>query len=383
MKSPRSESIVFVTSDLYCVKGYLLKQIKEASKSFDVCLVVNADQSDVHQLLGHSIKVKNFNIQRKISIIKDLHSLLSLFVFLLVYRPSIVHSTTPKAGLLAMVASFVARIPFRLHTFTGQVWLTRHGFFRYFLKNLDKLTALTATHILCDSHSQRSFLLQENVIREKNSSVILNGSIRGVDPEKFMPREDYREEIRRDQNIKDNSVLILYMARFTVDKGALLMADAFKELALKYDGVFLLMVGPDEESLAAKICSTLTGVEDRFAILNYTDCPEKYFAACDIFCLPSFREGFPMVLLNAAASAVPVVASRIYGSSDVVMDRQTGLLFNSGDVTDLVNKLSFFLDDLDSMRSFGINARNFAIQNFSENEITMELMKVYRNRGFH
>lgn len=382
MSSSKSNSIVFVTSDLYYVKGFLVNQIKEAAKSFDVCLVANADRSSVHEIFGDSIAFKNFNIQRKIAIVQDVYSFLSLLLFLIIYRPSIVHSTTPKAGLFSMVSAFLARVPFRLHTFTGQVWQTKRGFYRSFLKMLDRLTAVTSTHILCDSHSQREYLLQESVVRKNKSHVILNGSIRGVDPNKFRPRIDYRVEVRWEINIPDNSILILYMARFTRDKGALLMAQAFRELASKNSDTFLLMVGPDEEDLSAEISSLLIDCKSSYALLNYTDSPERYFAACDIFCLPSYREGFPMVLLNAASSAVPVVASRIYGSSDVVVENKTGMLFNPGDVNELVEKLARLSGDKDLIKDFGKNARAFAINNFSEGQITRELMDIYRKRAF-
>jgi glycosyltransferase involved in cell wall biosynthesis len=383
MNHGNRESMVFVTSDLYYVKGFLINQIKEAAKSFEVYLVVNADLLELRSLFGDDIEFKNFNIQRRISIFKDLKSLFSLIYFFLASRPSIVHSTTPKAGLLSMVASFIARVPFRLHTFTGQVWVTKRGLYRYLLKILDRLTAALSTFILCDSHSQRLFLLTEKVIHDAKSGVILNGSIRGVDPNRFKPRADFRLEIRREFNIPDDSVLILYMARFTVDKGALLMINAFKDLALKSERVFLLMVGPDEERLTPAISKVMSGLDNRYRLVNYTDSPEKFFSASDIFCLPSYREGFPMVLLNAACSAVPVVASRIYGSSDVVLDNKTGLLFNSGDLNDLVEKLSILSSDLDMIRDFGENARNFAVSNFSERDILEELMRIYTERNFH
>lgn len=382
MKKIKKDSVLFITSDIYYVKVFLANQILEASKYFDVYLIVNADKQSVFDLFGNCVSFKHINIQRKISLFNDFISFLALVFFLMRTRPSIVHSTTPKAGLLSMVSSFITFIPFRMHTFTGQVWQTKFGIFRLFLKLLDRLTAITATHVLCDSHSQRDILISEGVLDEKKSYVILNGSIRGINSEKFSPNLDYRTEVRESMGIPSESTIILYMARFTRDKGALLMAQAFQKLALINPNLFLVMIGPDEENLAIDISALLINCKTNYRILSFTNSPEKYFASCDIFCLPSYREGFPMVLLNAAASGVPVVASRIYGTSDVVLDNKTGLLFNPGDLHDLVDKLAQITSDNESMVSFGFHARSFAISNFSESAITEILINIYRNRSF-
>lgn len=382
MKNIKREKILFVTSDLYYVKGFLVGQIKEAAKKFEVYLVVNATYSEVTSLFGDSVKFKNCGIERKISIFKDGISLLQMCILIFFLKPNIVHSTTPKAGLIAMLSSFINRVPFRMHTFTGQVWQTKKGVYKSLLKIIDKLTATTATHILCDSHSQRFFLIDNNVIDKKKSHVILNGSIRGIDSEKFSPSDVNRSKIRQELKITDVDVLILYMARFTIDKGAILMAQAFEKLVIRNPNVFLLMVGPDEENLADDINNLLNKYKYRYKILNYTDSPEKYFSACDIFCLPSYREGFPMVLLNAASSAVPVVASRIYGTSDIVLDQKTGFLFNPGDLDDLVEKLFNLSGNRNTINIFGKNARNYAVQNFSEKNITEALMNIYLHRKF-
>lgn len=376
MNKPKKK-IVFVTSDIYFVRGFLKDQIIAASKEYRVYLLVNSPKPELLELFDNSVSCYSFNIQRKISIFRDLSSLIELSLFLIKIRPDILHSTTPKAGLISMVAAYLTRIPVRIHTFTGQVWQTKTGFYRFLLKSLDTLTALTATFIICDSHSQRRVLIHEGVLEERKSTVILRGSIRGVDPNRFKPRLDKYQNMRHVLNLVSDAPIILYMARFTRDKGALLMAMAFKKMLLHGVNAHLLMVGPDEEGLKSNIKSILSPHDSSYTLVEYTTTPEEYFSSCDIFCLPSYREGFPMVLLNAAASGVPVISSRIYGSVDAVQENVTGLLFEVGSLDDFTEKLISLSVDKKKRKLLGINARNFAINNFSEEEITKGILNLY------
>ncbi len=370
--------MVFITSDLYYVKGFLSRQIKACATNYETYLVVNSDIQSVANVIGDSVTIVNLDIRRKISVLRDIYSLVLLIIFLFRVRPDIVHSTTPKAGFMAMMASFLTSTPIRIHTFTGQVWQTKTGAFRVLLKFMDKLTAKAATFILCDSHGQREFLLTENVLDPVKSSVLHRGSICGVDCERFRPSEDFRQQIRSKLGLEENEILVLYMARFTRDKGALLMADAINELLKNQNiKIHLLMIGPDEEGLINEINSKLFKFSKSFTIINYTDTPEIYFSAADLFCLPSYREGFPMVLLNASASGIPVVASRIYGTSDAVLDGETGLLFEPGNLEDLVEKLSLLICSQNLRKLYGLSARNFALNNFSESLITRSLLNLY------
>lgn len=376
------KKIVFVTSDLYYVKGFLSRQIKLASTKYEVYLIVNADMTEAASAIGKCGATLNFDIQRKISILKDLTSLVRLLLFFYKIKPDIVHSTTPKSGLLAMLAAFFARVPLKLHTFTGQVWQTKKGSFRLFLIFLDKLTARCADFVLTDSHSQRQVLIDHMVVSSQKSGVLGNGSICGVDLVRFNTGRDSRYFICEKYSIPTDSVILLYMARFTVDKGAVLMADAFAKIVSSTNyNTHLLMIGPDEDNLMAVIDATLSAYAGNYSILSYTDTPEKFFQAADIFCLPSYREGFPMVLLNSAACGLPVVASRIYGSSDAVIENETALMFEAGNLKDFSEKLLYLISDENLRKSFSKKSREFAVSNFSEDFVNSKLMELYLNKS--
>jgi glycosyltransferase involved in cell wall biosynthesis len=295
-------------------------------------------------------------------------------------RYDVVHSTTPKAGLLAMAAALIAHIPVRIHTFTGQVWQTRSGAMRWLLKATDGLTSSCATTVLVDGTNQLNFLLSHGVVSPSKARVLGNGSICGVDIDRFRPCDTFKGDVRSEFDIPEDDVVLVYMARLTVDKGALVMAKAFRILCSSGAGNFhLLMIGPDEENLTQEIESTVGEHRARLHMMGYTREPEKYIAAADVFCLPSYREGFPMVLLNAAACAVPAIASRIHGSTDAIVDTVTGLLHEAGDHEALVAHVLALANDVQLRRRLGDAARRRVVDLYSETVVTRELAGLYEN----
>jgi glycosyltransferase involved in cell wall biosynthesis len=373
--------VVFVTSDLYYVKAFLSRQIKLAAQRYDVTLIVNADPEEAARAIDYCGQVLNFSVSRKISLFRDLASLFRLIAFFIRHRPQVVHSTTPKAGMLAMLAARITGVRFRLHTFTGQVWQTRTGMMRKLLIATDRLTVACASLVLADSHGQLELLTEKGIVDAARAGVLGQGSICGVDPTRFMANSGTRADMRRQLQIPENTIIFLYMARFTVDKGAIAMADAFARLGKESNlPVHLLMVGPDEEDLTETIHGKLSGVAGKYSLINYTDTPERYFQCADVFCLPSYREGFPMVLLNAAAAELPVIASRIYGCTDAVVDGETGLLFEAGNIPAFCAHLHALAGSPELRERLGRNARERVEEHFTEEHVNRLLMDVYKTK---
>jgi glycosyltransferase involved in cell wall biosynthesis len=225
-------------------------------------------------------------------------------------------------------------------------------------------------------------LIESKIVDPDKSGVIGEGSICGVDTKRFYANRKVQEDLRCDLGLPADAVVILYMARLTVDKGALAMADAYAHIgqSTKYR-THLLMVGPDEEGLTAAIKERLHAVEGKYTLVNYTDKPEYYFQGADLFCLPSYREGFPMVLLNAAASELPVVASRIYGCFDAVVDGVTGRLFEAGNIPQLCSELEKLIMSSGLRMQMGRAARTRVDQHFSEERINRQLMQIYQEEA--
>jgi len=349
------EKICLVVTSEMTVTAFLKQHIMALSKIYHVTLVMNTDIADFAAQHELPINVLPLVITRNIQPIADLKALYALCVLFRSHRFDLVHSVTPKAGLLAMLAGKVTGVRFRLHTFTGQVWATRKGFSRLLLKTMDRLLALAATNLLADSVSQRQFLIDQGIAKAEKLTVLGDGSISGVDVDRFQPDFSVRVAVREQLGIDEQDMLLLFLGRLKKDKGVLDLAVAFAQVAVSFPNLHLVLVGPDEDGLKTKI-EQMIASHQQLHFVDYTDKPERYFAAADIFCLPSYREGFGSVVIEAAACAVPTIGSRIYGVSDAVNDGETGLLFEHGNVDDLTKTIRQLLSQPELRREMGEQA---------------------------
>jgi glycosyltransferase involved in cell wall biosynthesis len=373
------EKICLIVCSLYTAEVFLLDQIKALSAHYDVSLVTNTQDLGFLEQRGIKAKLIHVPIERKIHPVRDLAALYRLFRFFREGGFALVHSIDPKAGLLSMTAAALAGVPVRIHTFTGQVWATRSGPMKLLLKTADRVIATSATHILLDSTSQRDYLLQHGIIKDNKSFVLGHGSISGVDVVRFRPDPETRLKFRSKYGIPQTSLMFLYMSRLTRDKGALVMAEAFAAFAAGDNQSHLFIVGPDEEEIRPVIVRLCHGCLDRVHFVDFTSVPEEFMASADILCLPSYREGFGTVLINAAAAGIPALASRIYGSVDAVIDGVTGLLNEAGNVSEMVRNMTILKDNPSLREKLGRNGRCRVVRDFSEQFVTEAVLNFYRD----
>jgi|SRR5208283_1089605 len=373
----QKRKICFVVSSIQTVKAFLVDQIRALQVRYDVSVVANTDDLFILKHYGLDIPITPVQIERKISIWKDVKALSALFILFRKNGYSVVHSVTPKAGLLAMAGSFSAKVPSRCHIFTGQVWATKHGFKRFLLRKVDTLTSILATHVLIDSHSQRDFLVIEGVVSREKSQVLHKGSIAGVDTDRFHPSVEYRKKIRRSLSIDDLAFIFLFIGRLNKDKGVLDLAEAFSKVNRQVRNSCLLMIGEDEDNLAEMIYNLCRPCRDKVHLLRHTESPEKYMAASDILVLPSYREGFGVVVIEAAACGIPTIGARIYGITDAVEDGVTGLLHTCGEVSELVEKMTYCIGHPEENKKMGQKARERVEADFTTKRITSEVVKFY------
>ena len=369
--------ILFVTSTAITINAFLQEPIRMLEKSNEVYVATNLSVRDSIPVIKDPKKIISIPLKRKISLVADVVALFSLFLLLRRHQFDIVHSMTPKAGFLVMVASFFARVPVRVHTFTGQVWSTKKGVARFFLKQLDKVTALFATHILVDSPTQHDFLLAEGVINNKKASVLGIGSVSGVDLNKFKPNLAVRNKLRSELNFSEDDVVILFLGRLAADKGMLDLVLAFAKTHANRPFVRLLIVGPDEENLLADLQRVATNCIDSIHHVGFTDTPQHYMAASDLLCLPSYREGFGGVVIEAAAVGIPAVGSRIYGLMDAIAENKSGLLFEAKDVSALSDCLMQLVDNKQLRLRLGQNAKQRAESYFSSKMLVKAWLDYY------
>lgn len=374
------KKICLVIASPLTIRFFLLGQIEALAKKYDLTVIVNTDDPNFLDYLNVPLRVIPVAIERNVSLLRDFLALIRLISIFLRERFDLVHSLSPKSGLLAMTAAWIVRLPVRIHTFQGEVWLTKKGIWRTFLKSMDKLVACLATDLLVVSFSEKNFLIEQRVIKNDKAQILGSGSICGVDMDRFKPNLVVRQQIRSAIGIPQTALVVLYVGRLKVDKGILDLVEAFSEISSLHVDAHLLVVGPDEECLREKVLLKMQNNLDRLHFVGYTDKPEMYMAAVDILCLPSYREGFGLVLIEAAATGIPTIGSRIYGITDAIVEFETGLLFAAGNVAELAEKIKLLLVDSRLRHFLGERGRLRALENFSKSLVLRELLQYYDER---
>jgi glycosyltransferase involved in cell wall biosynthesis len=373
----KRKAICVVTTTPLIVNFFLRGNLAALASSYDVTLVLNLDESYQPNLKGIDLRVISVRIERKISLFRDVAALARLVAIFMANDFRVVHSIAPKAGLLAMVAAWIARVPIRIHTFQGETWAARSGFMRLLLKSADRVVAHLATHRLVVSKSEQEFLIEQGILRPARSHVLASGSISGVDVARFRAHPEARSRIRREFDLSDTDVLFLFLGRIARDKGILDLADAFASVAAEFPHVRLLIVGPDEDGIQEQILARAGAAVPKVRFRGITDTPEDVLAASDVICLPSYREAFGMVILEAAAMGIPAVASRIYGITDALVEGETGLLHEPLNPRDLASQMKKLVENPGLRRALGEAAYARAHREFRSERVIEELLKFY------
>ncbi|MBU0620434.1 MAG: glycosyltransferase [Gammaproteobacteria bacterium] len=373
----RKLKVIRVVTAAYVVPWHLANTLKRLPQDFEVTVV--GQGVSVYRDRYPGIRWIDLDLERRAAWFADLKALFALCRIFRTIQPDIVHSIMPKAGLLTAIAGFLCRVPVRMHTFTGQVWATRHGLARDFYYAVDRLINTLNSVCLTDSPSQSAFLYEHGFSHVgKALPVLSKGSLSGVDLQKFRADAQVGEKIRCELHIPSDAVVFLFLGRMNRDKGLLDLAHAFA--AVNDARAHLLLAGPDEEDIAAKVRGIARACADRVHCVGFADRPEDYMAAADLFCLPSYREGFGSVVIEAAALGVPAIGTHIPGLLDAIADGYSGVLIRPGDREGLVCIMREALHQPEKYREMGANARNRVEQVFSAEVLYDALKHFYLDR---
>lgn len=373
----KRNKICFVVPSLGTARVFLKNHIEELDKYFDIYLVANVLEEEVIYFTDIPIKeIKHIKITRSITLLNDLRTLLSLCSYFKTMRFDAVHTITPKAGLLGILASRLASVSNRIHIFTGQVWHTKKGVYKYFLMFLDRFIVWNSTHILVDGQLQRHFLIKNGIVKESNSFVLGKGSLGGVDTNRFIPNAIVKKEVRDELGIKENEVVYMFLGRMNSEKGINELAEAFNRLRKIFLNVRLLLVGDDEENMTPIVKQK---VEKSESIIFYgvTPIPEKLIQACDIFCMPSYREGFNVSVLQASLMEKPIICSDTYGLMECIIENKTGVRHKVADVDSLYLAMEKLFHNQNLVESLGKGGREYVLENFSAKNISEKWLEFY------
>ena len=314
---------------------------------------------------------------REINLIKDFYALISTVISLYKFRPDIVNSGTPKAGILLMIASFIIRTPIRIFTFRGLRSETLTGSKKHIVRFMEKASCLLSTHVIAISPSLKLQLENESIVKKGKCIVLAKGSSNGVDINRFSLNNP---DLNFDNKIKSvsNEYVIGYVGRLVLDKGLMELYQAFLRLK-SYCQIKLVIIGGYEyqNKLPVDFINNLEHDKNVEMLGEIIDV-ENYYPSFDVLVLPSHREGFGNVILEAAAMNIPSIASNIPGIQDAVEDHVTGLLFKVHSESDLYLKLKYYFDNPEIRKKHGIDAQYRAKKYFSNKNIWNEQLEFYR-----
>ena len=358
--------------DIFC-KGML----RELSEKYDV-VAVSSPGTELNQVEEREgVRTIAVSMERQISLIKDLKSLIALIKVFRQERPDMVHSMTPKAGLLCMIASWWARVPVRIHTFTGLVFPTANGLKRKVLMVTDWLTCACATHIIPEGEGVKMDLLNHGITK-KPLKVLGYGNVRGVDMEYYRVSEEIR--VKSEKMRIPNTFTFLFVGRIVSDKGINELCEAFDKLS-GIANVRLLLVGPYEDGLDPISQKTKEIIERNTAIKSvggkFGDELLPYYAASDCFVFPSYREGFPNTVLEAGAMGLPSIVTDINGSREIIVEGENGVIIPSHDANALFDAMMDMIKDKDAREKMAGNARKMIASRFEQGFVRKCLYDFY------
>lgn len=313
-------------------------------------------------------------MQRHISVVNDLKSLIRMIRVFRKEKPQVVHSMTPKAGMICMVAAWLTRVPVRIHTFTGLVWPTATGLKRKILMMTDWLTCACATHVIPEGQGVLNDL-KNGGITKKPMKVLGYGNVRGVDMERFSPA--------RFKATKNPDVFtFVFVGRIVGDKGINELVEAFVKLHDKHKNTRLVLVGKYEHELDPVSDKTRKLIDTNEGIVacgpKYGDDLLQMYVDADCFVMPSYREGFPNTVLEAGAMGLPSIVTDINGSREIIENEKNGLIVPSKNANALYDAMERMLTDDKAREIMKSNARQIIESRFEKNFVQKCQIEFYK-----
>lgn len=359
--------------------GFYKPMISSLQQNGFEVFFVTSPGPELEELYEAGVKTIPVPMERRMSPFKDLISLARLIKVFRKERPFLVHSMTPKAGMLCMLAAWLTRVPRRVHTFTGLVWPTATGVSRKILMMTDWITCACATHVIPEGKGVMDDL--QTHITKKPMKVLGYGNVRGVDMERFSLRPEIIESSAKIR--KDGVFTFLFVGRIVRDKGINELVNAFQRLNLEFPDTRLLLVGAYEEKLdpimpeSVQIINSNNNI-DHVGVKREDDLV-AYYAASDCFVFPSYREGFPNTVMEAGAMGLPCIVTDINGSREIIIDGKNGVIIPSKDEDALYQAMRDMLLDVDRYKEYKINARPLIESRFEQGFVKQCLLDFYEN----
>ena len=374
--------LIRITTVPISLEKLLENQLRFMKRSFEVT-AVSSDAQRLQQFgKDQGVDIFHVDLTRKITPIKDLKAVVKLYKFLKKEKPSIVHTHTPKAGIVGMLASKLAGVPIRMHTVAGLPLMEVSGIKRRVLNIVEKLTYSCATKIYPNSRGLKEFIIKEKLTSERKLKILGNGSSNGIDTKHFSPSQVSdleKRQLRTDLNISKNDFVFVFVGRLVGDKGINELVEVFTEISKTHTNSKLLLVGPLETDLDPLEKNILNEIERNEAIINtgFQNDVRPYFALSHVLVFPSYREGFPNVVMQAGAMGLPSIVTDINGCNEIIRSDVNGIIIPVKDMQAIYNAMKKLVSDNSYYNKVQESSRQMIEKNYSQSELWNALLMEY------
>ncbi len=352
---------------------------------FDM-LLASADGTEIPKIEQETgLKVNILPLTRKISPITDLKALWKTYKLIKQTQPDIVHTHTPKAGIIGMLAAKLAGVPVRMHTVAGMPLLETTGIKRQILNLVEKLTYKSATGVYPNSFGLKKIILKNDLTCPEKLKVLANGSSNGIDLSYFNPElysETHKQTLRNDLNISNNDFVFSFVGRLVTDKGINELINAFVRLQKNYNHIKLLLVGNEEPDLDPLNPKVKKEIKTNISIITtgWVDDVRPYLALSDVFVFPSYREGMPNVVMQAGAMRLASIVSDINGCNEIIENKKNGIIVPVKNSHALFEAMRELLTQKELLLKLQNNARPSIQSRFDQQLVWQAILDEYRKQ---
>ena len=348
---------------------------------------VTAISSDTDRLKKYGkqndLNVFPVEMTRQITPISDTKALLKLYKYLKKEKPTIVHTHTPKAGIVGMLAAKLAKVPIRLHTVAGLPLMEATGKKRKLLDMVEKMTYRCATKVYPNSKGLYDFIKKEKLTKPEKLKIIGKGSSNGIDTTHFNPQlynQNTKKKLRNELSIHSDDFVFIFVGRLVGDKGINELVQAFKNLKSKSKNLKLLLVGPFESELDPLKHPTLIEIEENSNIISvgFQQDVRPYFSISNALAFPSYREGFPNVVMQAGAMGLPSVVTDINGCNEIIKEDENGLIIPPKEVVALQKAMERLIINNDLYNHLQQTSREMIVNRYQREEVWQALLEEYK-----
>lgn len=375
------KKLIRVTTSDISLFLLLRGQLKFLNNYYEV-VGLSSDTGLLHKVeKREGIRVIELAMRREISIMRDLLCLWHMYRIFKKEKPFIVHTNTPKGSLLSMMAALVARVPHRIYTVTGLRYQGASGVGRFVLMSMERLTCLCANKVIPEGEGVKRTLIADGITR-KPLKVIHNGNINGINTHYFSPegRQTQREETRRRLGIEADEFAFVFIGRIVKDKGMDELAEAMNRLLRMNKKCKLMLVGwfEREQGFITEEHENFFRNNDSVSYVGYKKDVRPYLAAADALAFPSYREGFPRVVLEAGAMGLPSIVTDINGCNEIIVEGENGVIIPPRDKNSLYEAMLHFIDNPDKTTAMAANARRMIQEKYEHQDVIEALLEMYQ-----